>query len=326
MNFLKKIFNTVTICCFFALFLTLSCSKSTDDIVVTPPRAYDLEYGYDKAVIDKFLNTYTYSINVNNDIVFEKPSATFTNPLLVTLPTSGITFPQLRFKNVALHDISYKVYYLVFNEGNTSKKPSRLDDVLIGYRGFYLENQLGIFGTTQEFENNPIPTSLFSLTTVIRGWGEILPLFGTGIINASAPENNPTSYTNYGVGAIFIPSGLGYFNEEKRDQSNVLKIPSYSPLVFTIKLFDVKRADQDGDKIESMNEIVRNADDTFTFTDTDADGTPDFNDIDDDNDGLSTLNEIKKADGTFYSYGDIPDCSGNVTSPTRIKKHLVKCQ
>lgn len=325
MNFLKKLFNTATISCFFGLFLMLSCSKSTDDVVITPPRAYDLEYGYDMAVIDKFLNTYTYSINAGNDIVFEKPSTTFTNPLLITLPTSGITFPQLRFKNVALHDITYKVYYLVFNEGSTSKKPSRVDDVLVGYRGIYLENQLGILGATPEFENNPNPSSLFSLLTdVIRGWGEILPLFGTGTIDATAPANNPTTYTNYGVGAIFIPSGLGYFNVEQRDQSNVLKIPSYSPLVFTIKLFDTKRADQDGDKIESINEIVRNADDTFTFTDTDVDGIPDYLDIDDDNDGITTINEIKRVDGTFYSFSDIPDCSGNVIFPTRIKKHLDK--
>lgn len=323
MNFLKKIFNTVTISCFFIVLLTLSCSKSTDDVVVTPPRAYDLEYSYDKAVIESFLTKYTYSINANNDITFTLfVAGTSATPALINLPTSGTTFPQLRSKIVQLHDLvdGYKVYYLVFNEGNTAKKPSRVDDVLVGYRGFYLENQLGTLGTFTDFENNPNPTSLFSLGTVIRGWGEILPLFGTGTIDETAPANNPTSYTNYGVGAIFIPSGLGYFNQATS------AIPSYSPLVFTIKLFDTKRADQDGDKIESINEIVRNADDTFTFTDTDADGTPDFADIDDDNDGIATINEIKKGDGTFYNFNDIPGCNGLNTDPARIKRHLVNCQ
>lgn len=325
MNFWKKIFNTVTISCFFIVILTLSCSKSTDEVVVTPPRAYDVEYGYDIAVIESYLKDYTfdyasYLLDTSKNVIFNKFDSSAPKPKLISF-LNATTFPKLLVKEVALHDITYKVYYLVINEGNTAKKPSRVDDVLVGYRGFYLENQFGTLGTNAEFENNPIPTSLFSLATVIRGWGEILPLFGTGTVDATAPANNPTSYINYGVGAIFIPSGLGYFNQA------TASIPSYSPLVFTIKLFDVKRADQDGDKIESKDEIVRNADDTFTFTDTDADGTPDFADIDDDNDGIATINEIKKGnDGTFYNFNDIPGCNGLNTDPTRIKRHLVKCQ
>jgi hypothetical protein len=323
MNFLKKIFNTVTISSFVAIFLMFSCSDNTDDTVVTPPRAYDVEYAYDKAVIDTYLNDYTfdyasYLLDASKNVVFSKFDSNAPKPKLMSL-LNATTFPKLLVKEVALHDITYKVYYLFINEGVTAKKPSRVDDVLVGYRGFYLENQLGTLGTVTDFENNPYPTTLFSLGTVIRGWGEILPLFGTGTIDATAPANNPTSYTNYGVGAIFIPSGLGYFNQA------TTSIPSYSPLVFTIKLYDVKRADQDGDKIESMNEIVRNADDTFTFTDTDVDGIPDYLDTDDDNDGVTTINEIKNGN-TFYSFDNIPGCNGLNIDPARIKRHLVKCQ
>ena len=314
MNFSKKLYNTLSVCCLLILFMSLSCSKDEDAVPVTPPRDFTVQRNSDRDVIEKFLYENTYEINANQDIVF-KPYVALGTARLKELPTSGSTFPQLRSKNVALHDVEggYKVYYLVFNEGNTAKRPTILDEVFTAYRGIYLENNNGVLGINQEFETNPYPTSLFSLASVIRGWREIFPLFGTGTVDTSNP-NGPTIYQNYGVGAIFIPSGLAYFNAPPQNSI----IPSYSPLVFTIKLYDLKRADQDGDKVESMNEIVRNVDNTFTLTDTDADGTPDYADIDDDNDGFPTLNEITKPDGTFYSFIDIPSCTPSGT----VKKHL----
>ncbi len=312
MNFWKKILNSVTICCLSILLFFLSCSKSDDEPVVTPPREFVVQYGYDKDVIEKYLNNYTYTINANNDITFSvHNSETSANPKLISL-LNATTFPKLLSKDVALHNITYKVYYLVFNEGNTSRKPSRVDEVFTAYRGFYLENQNGVLGLDIEFENNPLPNSLFSLTSVIRGWTEIFPLFGTGTIDTSAPENGPTVYQNYGVGAIFIPSGLGYFN------IGTTSIPSYSPLVFTFKLYDLKRADQDADGVLSIDENL-NGNDNFIDDDTDSDGVPNFVDIDDDNDGYITKTEIQKPDGTYYSFTDIPFCSSGT-----IKKHLDK--
>ncbi len=325
MNFFKKILNTVTFCCLSMMMMSLSCSKSDDTVDVAPPREFAAQYISDLAVINVFLENYTYTINASNDIEFVLHTTTTTNPKLNTLPTSGSVFPQLRSKIVDLHSIDggYKVYYLVFNEGNQSRKPTRVDDILVGYKGLYLENQSGILGATPEFENNPIPSGLFSLTGVIRGWQEIFPLFGVGTIDTTAPENGPTVYQNYGVGAIFIPSGLAYFNVGQTTQSGVT-IPSYSPLVFTFKLFNLRRADQDGDKIESIFEDA-NTDGIFTNDDTDSDGVPDFVDPDDDNDGFTTFNEIKKSDGTFYSFNEIPGCDGLASDPTRIKRHLVRC-
>jgi hypothetical protein len=324
MNFFKKLFNTVTLSCFSMLLMSLSCSKSEDAPVETPLRDFGVQNISDMKVIDIFINTYTYAIDSNNNITFGLRAGTFTNPFLKDLPTSGSVFPQLRSKEVILNNTTYTIKYLVFNEGNTLRKPTRVDDILVGYRGFYLENQSDFLGATPEFENNPIPSGLFSLNNVITGWKEIFPLFGTGTIDTTAPENGPTVYQNYGVGAIFIPSGLAYFNVGQSGQSGVT-IPSYSPLVFTFKLFNLRRADQDGDKIESIFEDANN-DGIFTNDDNDADGLPDFLDIDDDNDGVSTLNEIKKPDGTYYSFNDIPACNGNPSDANNKKRHLVKCQ
>jgi hypothetical protein len=316
------------------LTMSLSCSKSEDDIVVTPPREYAVQYATDLAVIESYLNKYTYTINSANDINFLLHTASSLNPKLKDLPTSGSVFPQLHYKFVELHDLpngGYKVYYIVFNEGNQAKKPSRVDDVFTAYRGFYLENQSGVLGSTLDFDNNPSPTNLFSLTSVVRGWTEIFPLFGTGTVDSSASVNDPVVYQNYGVGAIFIPSGLGYFDREIKDALNIVKIPSYSPLVFTFKLYDLKRSDLDanadgtlGDGILSIDEDLNN-NGIFTDDDSDVDGIPDYRDNDDDNDGYTTRNEIKKTGtGTYYLFNDIPDCSGNFSSPTRIRKHLDK--
>ena len=73
------------------------------------------------------------------------------------------------------------------------------------------------------------------------------------------------NYINYGQGLIFIPSGLGYFA-----QSSTL-IPEYSPLIFKISLFTIKKTDHDGDGILTADEY-----------DNDNDGVPD----DSDGDGL----------------------------------------
>jgi hypothetical protein len=47
---------------------------------------------------------------------------------------------------------------------------------------------------------------------------------------------------------MFIPSGLGYY------AAGSASIPSYSPLVFSFKLFELQRLDQDGDGIPSYLE------------------------------------------------------------------------
>jgi FKBP-type peptidyl-prolyl cis-trans isomerase len=319
MNFVKKIFNTVTICCLMMLTMSLSCSKSEDEVVVTPLRDYAVQRDSDMLVIEKYLADYTLTVTNHpgffddKDIKFEKITNTSTQPSIKSLETAT-TFPKLLKKTVSYDGIDYKLYYLVVNEGNTLKKPTRVDEVLIAYKGLYLENQSGVLGTNSVFEENPIPNSLFKLLSTtgsaIRGWLEVIPEFGTGTVDTTANPNGTNQYQNFGVGAIFIPSGLAYFNQA------VSTIPSYSPLVFTIKLYDLKRADQDGDKIESIYEDLNN-NGIFTDDDTDGDGVPNYGDFDDDNDGYPTSNEIKKPDGTYYSFNDIPFCA-----TTSIKRHL----
>ena len=191
----------------------------------------------------------------------------------------------------------------------------------------------------------------FKLQEVISGWTHILTNFHSGTYTT-----NPTTFVNYGAGVMFLPSGLGYYN------NGTTNINSYSPLIFTFKLCEVHYRDQDGDGILSKDE--RKLDPTISplirwkenpagntykfdndgnlvidvpFLDTDGDGIADMYDTDDDGDHVLTRVETVKdpADITLasplghYPFNPtptepkgVPNCSGDFTTPTRLRKYL----
>ena len=314
MNFLKKLFNTVTICCFSMLLMSLSCSKSDDDdAVVKPLRDYSTQYGTDLANIITYLKTHKlnsaitdYSANVNNSNLFLE--TTNVSESLWSLPSTGSIYPKLLHKEVKIEShmtAPYLVYYIVFNEGNTTEKPCPLDNVLVTYRGSSLANVSDVVSAT-EFENSPVSV-LFNLNRVVSGWQEVFPLFGKGTFDEVATGNGPNVYTNYGAGIMFLPSGLGYY------QQSSTNMPEYSPLVFSFQLQNFVRVDTDSDGIMTVDELVKNSEGNYvkeSYIDTDGDNYYDFNDIDDDNDGFTTRNEIKDADGNLIPFIDIPTCTG----------------
>jgi hypothetical protein len=85
-------------------------------------------------------------------------------------------------------------------------------------------------------------------------------------------ESNNTTFSNYGQGALFMPSGLGYYNNASGG------IPAYSPLIFKVNLYLVKQTDHDGDGILSADEFDRDGD--GVPDDTDGDSIPDYLDAD----------------------------------------------
>ncbi len=329
---------------YFLLFcsaIIFSCNKA-DSADSVPLRDFEEQRDADNAMIEEFLNTHYLDV-INSagyddqDVTFTKIPEGGTQPSIMSWLNRDV-YPKLLFKEVELDDITYKVYYLKLREDySEGVAPSRVDAVKVAYKGVYLyyDDENNNVLTTKQFEYNPYPDNFFVLTSVIRAWTEIVPFFKTG--TKTVVEGQPALYSQFGAGVMFVPSGLGYFNQAQ------VNIPSYSPLIFNFKLYDMTRMDQDGDGILSIYEDI-NGDGIFK-DDTDGDGVYDYLDPDDDNDGYYTKTEIKRPTTEtggytiYYPYNGaaednpntayderqgIPDCSGDFTTSTRLRKHLNK--
>ncbi len=282
-----------------------SCDKE-DTIEPEVLRDYAEQYAKDLAAIEEYLET--HYITVTNNPGFQDDM----NVVIEKIPTGGTqtpikNHPDLTFRTTTFNDVAYKIYYLKLREGlATNPSPSNVDAVLASYKGTLLD------GT--QFDAMDVPSSMFRLDNVILGWSEIFPKFKTGTYSSNG--DGTITFSDFGAGVIFIPSGLGYYNLAQ------VGIPSYSPLVFTFKLYEIDRIDHDNDGIPSYLEDT-NGDGYLTKEDdTDGDGIPNYRDIDDDGDGRLTRDEIKDAQGNILPYDAIPDCSGNTTNPARLRKHL----
>ena len=302
-----------------------SCSKDNNTAEIVPPRDYAVQYATDLNDIEEYLkNYYIEDVSPDVDTKITKIPTGGTQPSIFSYLNSP-TFPKLLSREVKLHDITYKLYYLVLREG-IGASPSNADAVLAAYKGDYLsrktEASVTTFSATQ-FEEVKYPQQMFSLLSTRTGWGETFPEFKTGTYSANT--DGTVSYSDFGAGVMFLPSGLGYYN------SGSASIPAYAPLVFSFKLYEISRLDSDGDGILNYQEDINGdgymrvlATGVVNPDDTDGDGIPNFLDVDDDGDGITTKKEITDANGVVYPFAAIPSCDGNTTNPARIKKHLDK--
>ena len=320
---------------YFILLITtvtlFSCSKN-DTAELTPPRAYADQYITDIADIEDYLKA-------NYITVIDHPG--FVDDQDVTIGKLDVDHPisiwdqkkyQLLIRPVKLHNVDYKLYYLVLRPG-TGESPCNVDGVFTSYRGDYLSRDATtkVISATK-FEENKYPQSFFSLYNTVTGWGETFPQFKKGTSKEHLVSGKPDGtidYFDFGAGVMFLPSGLGYYNTGSNS------IPAYAPLVFSFKLYEIQRLDQDADGIPSFQEgngdgyvyIYANTvnyptppDDIIRYADdTDKDGIPNFLDIDDDGDNYTTKLELKKPDGTYHTFETVPSCSGSSTS---VKRYL----
>lgn len=280
----------------FALVATIAaCKKDDDSVAYVPPRDYTVQYATEKTQIEEYLQThYIASVDADFNVNIQKVSDI--NPQVSIWDQT--TYP-LQNKEISLNGVTYKIYYLALREG-TGEAPTELDNVLVAYRGTLLD--------LTEFTNEPFPQSTLPLSQTIEGWQEIIPLFKAGIYTDIPGDPNPPTYDGYGAGVMFLPSDLGYYNITQSG------IPSYSPLVFSFKLYDVDYVDHDGDGILSKDETIPGID-PLDY-DTDGDGDPNFVDTDDDGDAYLTKFEIKDP-LTGQPYDVIPTCTGGT-----LPKHL----
>ena len=183
--------------------------------------------------------------------------------------------------------VPHNMYYIINREGN-GQNPSVADSVFVSYKGFRPYSD-------DVFDSKPFPVWLDNVFN-IRGFKEFTSFLKRGdvIIN----NDGTYDFENFGIGFVIMPSKLGYYD------NSTSKIPAYSPLIFQVNLHTLNVTDHDLDTISSIEEDL-NRDNNLFNDDTDGDGIPNFQDIDDDNDGILTKDE-------YDQNGDnVPDDSDN---------------
>lgn len=289
----------------FALLITImmvtaSCKKDDDSLPPPPPpRDRGEEAARAQAEIEEFLETHFYNYEEfeadpdNAKIRFEliEGENASKTPLI----------EQVSFKEVVDEvdsDVVYKLYYLSVREGS-GDRPHFCDFTTNTYEGRTLE--LELFDSSVQ----PVRFSLVGGKTtqgIIKGLQQALIEF-KGASNVTSNPDGTMTFEDYGIGAVFIPSGLAYF---QYPSSSI--ISPYEQLIFTFELFATEIADHDEDGIPSYMEDL-NGNQNLWDDDTDGNGVPNYLDDDDDGDGRLTKDEItgNYKDGTL----EFPDTNGS---------------
>ncbi|MFD1162414.1 FKBP-type peptidyl-prolyl cis-trans isomerase [Hwangdonia seohaensis] len=267
----------------------LSCNKDDGgSFTEVPQRDRTEQQASDKDSLVKYLNGHYYNasafINNTNPSIKDLVITTITDEV-ISSDADSLLINAVDLKTVKFSETDYEFYILDLNPNAGGESPKFSDQIRVNYEGFTLDNKV--------FDSAVTPVD-FDLISLVPGWRKVMPFFKAA--ESFTNENDGTvSYTNHGVGVMFLPSGLGYFSNATGG------ISAYTSIAFKFDLFQVAENDHDNDGIPSYLEDL-NGDGEFTLNtgvdtndgdDTDNDGIPDYFDIDDDGDGVPTLNELE---------------------------------
>ena len=206
----------------------------------------------------------------------------------------------LTTKVVTRNDIDYTTYILKIREG-VGAHPTFADSTFQNYRGELL-NEISFDNTANPvWFDHPGTLSQGNPGIAVVALTEALIEFGEASGFSINDDNTVTFTDDFGVGAVFLPSGLAYFN------SPTSNIPAYSPLIFSFQLYKVNEADHDQDGIPSYLEDLDN-DRIVANDDSDENTIPNYLDVDDDGDGTLTIDEIVINENGTVSF---PDTNGD---------------
>ena len=279
--------RSFTILILSLLFTLSSCKKDDDgDGNTTSERDRTVQQLADKDTLLLYLNTHYYNSStfasgsnhtISDLIITELPKDDQGNFLPLPDPSNNtILMDDVEVKTHTYLETQYEYYVLNLNQGG-GVAPKFSNDVRVNYSGQLLNGDV--------FDNTVTPTT-FDLLNLIQGWRLVMPGFNSaeGFIENG---DGTISYDNYGLGVMFLPSGLAYY------ASPPIGIGLYSNLVFKFELYQTEVNDHDNDGIPSHIEDLNDDGDLFD-NDTDDDDVPNFLDLDDDGDGVSTINELQK--------------------------------
>jgi FKBP-type peptidyl-prolyl cis-trans isomerase FkpA len=265
---------------FLLVLAIFSCEEDEETIISVPESDRTEQQVIDNDSLVGYLNTHYYNSSEVNDMT--NPSI---NDLMFIELLDGEEVPSdhsllidnVEIKTTTHMDVEYMYYVLKIKQGEGEMSPEFTDDIKVNYWGALTD------GTVFDQTTTPIVNDL---STFIPGWHRVLPDFNTSDSFESNIDGS-VSYSGYGMGAMFIPSGLGYFSTYQDG------IPTYSNLIFKFELMQTESNDHDSDNIPSYMEVSdSNQYDLYGF-DTDQDSAPDFLDTDDDGDGTITADEIQ---------------------------------
>lgn len=293
---------------FIALLAIISSCSSDDssDVIVVPPRPLAEVEAENDADIREYLQTHYYNYEE-----FESPPADFNFkivldtitgdtkdkiPLIDQVSTMTIAVSSETFNLDEDVTVDHTLYYLAAREG-IGESPTVGDSTLVAYEGQLLSGEI--------FDSNITYTWQY-LPFFLRGYAAGVSQFKVGGEVISNIDGT-VDITGSGIGLMFIPSGLAYFDNPPLGSG----IFNYDILVFQVDtgLF-IESTDYDNDGIPSFMEDLNN---NGNLSDDNSDESvelssgfgfiPDHLDIDDDQDGILTRDEI------------IIDNAGNISFP-----------
>ncbi|MCW5519112.1 hypothetical protein J1N09_04630 [Aureitalea sp. L0-47] len=281
------------------LLIVNSCGND-DDVQdnFIPARDRAEEAPVAQAIIEEYLNTHFYNYEE-----FANPPANFDFQIKFdTIAGVNSDKTPLReqvtskmVKDRIKEGLEYKLYYLVVEEGG-GDRPEFPDLATITYDGTYINKEEEILPYSRRFDASTIPIR-FDMTAVVNGLQDVLVEFKGATSIVTNPDGS-TSFEGYGIGAVFMPSGLGYYVNPPPTSV----IPTYAQLIFAFQLYENEMGDQDNDGVPSVVEDL-NGNNLEEDDDTDLDLLPNYADNDDDGDGRPTRDEIEI------------DANGNITYP-----------
>jgi hypothetical protein len=290
--------------------LSVSCSDDDDNgPEEIPPRDPAEQAIDDDAALIEYLETHFYNeedfINPgeNFDYVVRFDTIAGENSNKTPILESELLTTKV-FKRM---DVDHTIYILKVREG-VGAKPTFADSVFVKYHGTLLNRTVFDANTVTpiwfDLPGSVVPNSQGQPTLVdniIPGFTQGVTEFGEASGYTVNEDNTITWNDDFGIGAVFLPSGLGYF------ASSSGNIPPYSPLIFSFNLLRTVEADHDRDGIPSWMEDL-DGDGNLYNDDTDENGYPNYSDADDDGDRTPTREEIIiHEDGSI----EFPDSSGN---------------
>lgn len=291
-------FRKIVLATLFLTTIILACSSDDDSgISLVPDRDRTEQQATDKALFETYFQTHYYNSGELDAIANPEVS-----DIVITKLEDGEAVPAdatllmgaVETRTTTFEDTSYEYYILKINQGGGEKSPEFTDRVRVEYEGSLITDpEEGEDNTIFDSAINPTDFNLVGFGPnsggVITGWQRVFPEFNEAL---SFTTGSDVIYDDYGVGVMFLPSGLAYFSR------SLVGIPSYSNLVFKFTLLQAEENDHDNDGIPSYIEDLNS--DLSTFDeDTDEDLIFNYVDADDDGDGVFTINELERNERVF---------------------------